>query len=332
MSMGSSETYFCNTTLKSGNIFSIMGSTKQKKRRLLSDLVNVNNPQLVCEEVLKIISLLFPPSAPDQFDRMFLKAFDDIVGFFGGRYPGYRACNTDYHDLRHTMDTLLAMARTIHGVVIAGTAFSKETTILGLVSALMHDTGFIQSINDIKGTGAKYTNTHVKRSVAFASRYFKEAGYPKEYSYKCSIMINYTDISTPISEIRFVSDEVAAMGKILGTADLIGQMADMLYLEKLLFLFCEFQEAGLVTHKNELELLKNTMSFYPFAEKRLSVELGGMHNYLHNHFIHRWEIHDNLYDVSIRKNIKYLDVILSNHAKDYRNLLKRGIAKNLKKK
>ncbi len=42
--------------------------------------------------------------------------FDDVVSLFQGRFPGYKACDTPYHNLRHTTDVFLGMARLVHGV------------------------------------------------------------------------------------------------------------------------------------------------------------------------------------------------------------------------
>jgi hypothetical protein len=76
---------------------------------------------------------------------------------FAGRYPGYSKCNTRYHDLEHTTDTFLAMARLIHGAVEAGRAIDRHMVLPGLVGTLLHDIGYIQTDGDRAGTGAKYT-------------------------------------------------------------------------------------------------------------------------------------------------------------------------------
>ena len=39
---------------------------------------------------------------------------------------------------------------------------------LGLLGILMHDTGYLKRTEDMQGTGAKYTLTHVRRSAEFA--------------------------------------------------------------------------------------------------------------------------------------------------------------------
>ncbi len=105
----------------------------------LSRLVNTANPDHVLNEASTIVSMAF-----SEFDFETLnRVFTDIVRLFGGDYPGYRECTTEYHDLKHATDTFLAMARLIHGALIAGEHLTREQVMLGLVCALMHDTGFI---------------------------------------------------------------------------------------------------------------------------------------------------------------------------------------------
>ena len=63
----------------------------------------------------------------------------------------------------------------------------------------------------------------------------------------------------------------------MGSADLLAQLADRLYLEKLLLLFMEFEEARLPEFETALELLQKTADFYDsVARKRLDEQLGGV--------------------------------------------------------
>ena len=78
-------------------------------------------------------------------------------------------------------------------------------------------------------------------------------------------MLECTGLDTNLTEITFESKEIELLGKMLGTADLLGQMADRIYIEKLLFLFREYQEGNIVGYNNELDLLKNTANFYDTA-------------------------------------------------------------------
>lgn len=296
----------------------------QSKYRLLSDLVDMTDADAVCREVKQIVSIMYPNAKSDLFNEVFNKVFDDVVSLFRGTFTGYRSCNTEYHDLKHTTDTLLASARLIHGASIKRINLSEETVMLALISALMHDAGYIQTVDDLTGTGAKYTLSHVERSVEFMKKYFTRKGYPKEYIETCSCIIRCTGMNTRLEDINFPSDEVAVVGKMMGTADLLGQMADRVYLEKLLFLFYEFQEGMIKKFGSELDLLRKTLKFYEYTELRLSQELGAMTKYLRYHFKERWNIDSNLYEVAVKNNISYLRLILEKYDQDYRCFLKRG--------
>ncbi len=67
------------------------------------------------------------------------------------------------------------------------------------------------------------------------------------------------------------------MGRILGSAYLIAQMADKNYLEKLPLLFLKFEEAGMPGFETPLGLFKNTEEFYHSVVKtRLAEEMGNV--------------------------------------------------------
>ena len=123
----------------------------------------------------------------------------------------------------------------------------------------------------------------------------------------CSNCIQATILSLPVKDIQFRSEEIKILGQIVGAADLLAQMADRNYLEKLLLLFQEFEEAGIPGFDSELELLQKTEDFYNFvAQKRLSDDLGGVSSSMLFHFKSRWETDRDLYEESISKNIEYL--------------------------
>jgi len=136
----------------------------------LSAIINMGDPKSVMDEVRIIAFMMFP-----EIDFATVEGvFRDIVRLFRGEYPGYKECNTEYHNLKHTTDTLLAMVRLIHGFSISHEYLNEKDIFLGLVSALMHDTGYIQTSDDRLGTGAKYTLDHVERSMLFMKKYFVE--------------------------------------------------------------------------------------------------------------------------------------------------------------
>ena len=294
----------------------------------LQKLVNMNNPDCVFNEVKIIISLIFK-----DFDCKLLDdTYCDIIKLFNGRYPGYQKCNTRYHDLKHTTDALLAMIRLMHGAILSGEFISKKSLSLALISTLLHDVGYIQTIDDNKGTGAKYTRIHIKRSIEFMGKYFIKNNIPQADYKNCADMLECTGFAINIAEIKFVSKEIELLGKMLGTADLLGQLSDRIYIEKLLFLFREYQEGNIPGYKSELDLLKKTVNFYLTTDQRLDSELGGLQKYTRYHFKKRWDIDRDLYEGAIERNKNYLHYILTNHEKEYRDYLRRScIVKDLDK-
>ena len=285
----------------------------------LSNLVTMENPLSVLAEVKNIMLALDP-----EFDvNPIEKAFHDIVKLFSGKYPGYRKCNTRYHDLKHTTDTLLAMARLIHGAHAGGITLQKRDISLGLVSALMHDVGYIQHSTETQGTGAQFAQVHVPRGIAFMRDYMKKNGF-SAYDYrKCRAAVLCTDLNLPIASIAFETLSNACMGKMLAAADLIGQTADRYYLEKLRFLYQEFREAGIKAYNSELELLEDSLVFNKHMRGRLAKDLDGLDHYLTGHFKTRWGIGKNLYNDSINNNLKYLKFFLKEDNKHYFRFLNR---------
>jgi hypothetical protein len=286
----------------------------------IARLVNMEEPQSVLEEVKAVVSMMMPDFDFEPVNH----AFSDVVNLFHGQYPGYRKCNTEYHDLKHTTDALLAMTRLIHGAMVNEQVFSQKDIELGLISALLHDTGYIQTIDEDVGTGAKFTLTHIGRSILFMEKYLSENGYSREDIECCRASLECTGLNVKISEINFGSSEIEMLGKMLGTADLLGQMADRTYFEKLPFLYHEFKEGDVPDFESDLDLLKKTPEFYDRTIERFERELGGVNRYMRDHFRVRWGIDKDLYMTSMENKMKYLKYVLENHEDDYREYLRRG--------
>jgi hypothetical protein len=285
----------------------------------LSKLVEMQNPQKVLDEVKTIIFMVFSRFDFEPVNRL----FKDVVKLFNGEYPGYRACSTHYHDLKHTTDAMLATTRLIHGAILHGEKISQNGAKLGIISSLMHDTGYIQKRSDRLGTGGKYTLTHIERSIEFMDKYFKKNNFSENDMENCRDILHCTGFKTNIREMQFKSKETEILGKILGTADLIGQIADRTYLEKLPFLYHEFKEANVAMYSSELDLFEKTLAFYDLTQKRLASELGGVNCFNIYHFKKRWHIDRDLYADAIEKNMEYLRYILKNRQKGHRNFLRR---------
>ena len=285
----------------------------------LSDFVDTSDPQAVLNEVKATARM----SYPDMEFKFMNSALEDAVKLFGGLYPGYRRSNTKYHDLKHTMEVLLATVRLLHGARAAGRNVSLRTMRLGLLSALFHDVGLIQTDEDTVGTGAKYTIGHEKRSVNFVENYLREHGYPEDEIHDIALAISGTNLGQKFHEIPFDREEMVLAGQILAAADLLAQMADREYLEKLLLLFLEFQEAGL-PYESMFDLLQRTHGFYAMATDRQERILGGVYKFMAPHFAARWDLPRDMYSESIAQNMEYLKVVLELGPDNYMSKLKRG--------
>ena len=267
----------------------------------LYDPIDTNSPAETLAEINNILLLI----DPSRDHSLIEKLYGDVISLFNGEFPGYRTSNTKYHNLEHTCSVTLAAARLIHGLQVKGQVFSSRLVQLCLIGALLHDTGLIQTQEEVEGTGAQHTIGHEKRSVAFMEKYLTENNFSEADVRDCGQIIMCTDLFLSLAEIPFDSDEVRTMGKVLGTADLVAQMADKNYQEKLPLLFMEYAEAGMEGFESPLELFKKTEEFYrSVARKRLSGELEGVSSAARYHFRERWKIDKNLYEESIKYNIR----------------------------
>lgn len=289
----------------------------------LAQLVDSSRPDSVLEEVCITVSMM----SISIDTRPIQSAHRDVVRIFRGEYPGYKACNTLYHDLEHTMDTLLALVRLMHGAYASGRSLDPESIALGLITALMHDIGYIQQEGDEVGTGAKYTYTHVIRGADFMKKHLPGRGLSPEQILVCRNMIRYTDPEANVEKLENETDDQEIVGNMLGVADLLGQMASRIYLEKLLFLYCEFEEAVISEFQDERDLLRKTLTYYETTRERIRHDLNGVDCFARPHFRTRWDIDHDLYAEAIDRNLAYLQHILEDPEQNYyKYLRRRGLA------
>lgn len=285
----------------------------------LHTLLEIDFDDEVRTEVRLIHGLSFPGTTAALFEH----CFDDTIRLFSGQKEGYQPCRTEYHDLRHTMEVLLATARMIHAAILDGRKLSPHIGELALLAALMHDVGYIQREGET-GTGGQYTLVHVERSADFFDTYGATLGLSDLDRQRCCCMITATSLAIDPDTLSYPDAETELAAKLVASADLLGQIADRIYLEKLLFLYQEFREAGVMAYANELDLLTQTCSFYKMVRQRLDHKLGGLDRSLLRHFQERWQIDRDLYAESITLNLQYLDKLVSEYREEYRNMLKRG--------
>ncbi len=275
----------------------------------LDMLVNHNSPYAVFEEVKH--NFVYHYNIKEFLPLRDI--FKDFIDLMEGRYPGYKRCNTKFHDIQHATDALLSISRLIDGYNIKN--LQKKLSIkkvkLALIATIFHDIGYLQTIDDKIGTGAKYTFTHLDRTVKFLSKYFKKNKFSKQDFESAKNMVSCTGVEVNIKDIKFKNKEEKILGLMLATADLLGQMSSRTYLEKLIFLYFEFKEGGINKYSSEFDLLKKTLEFYKIVKELFEKEYCGVYRYAKEHFKKRYNIDENLYIKTIEREIRYLESIKS---------------------
>jgi len=278
------------------------------------------DPDEVWAKALRIVKRISP-----GYDSTHARtAFDDIMRLFYGHYPGYCPIKTPYHDLSHTLDVFLCAVRLLHGVHVSGTRVSDDEITMIVIATLMHDIGYAQMLDEESGSGAQFTQNHVRRGVVFMRGYLAGKQFLPGLADFLEPIILSTDPALPFSLLVFPDERTRLLGKIVCTADLTGQMADRTYLEKLLFLYLEFKEANFGNFHNVHDMLCQTEKFYEKIRKKLDDELGSMYANLTYHFKDTLGVDNNYYLESIEKNIAYLSKVVSLNEAEYLSMLKRG--------
>lgn len=227
-----------------------------------------------------------------------------------------------YHDLQHTLDITLALARLIVGherEVPPAAQLGPERAVVGLIIGLFHDMGYLRRIDDDGAVlhGAELTRVHVSRGARFLADYLPTVGLGC-WAPVAREIVHFTGYEVPFAQIA-VSDPLdLKLGHLIGTADMIGQMADRCYLEKCRDrLYPEFVLAGMalpiaanggrqVRYASGLDLLRQTPEFVAETRtSRLDGHFGGAYRYLNVLFDGR-----NPYMEAIDRNLTHLHVVL----------------------
>lgn len=274
-----------------------------KKNRIMSqdrrndydvtDTVQVSNPAAVRTAVRELFAAAYPGM---PFDRLWL-AFYDFERLFTGRYPGYRGCDTTYHDVQHTLDMTLALARLIAGYeksVEPAERLGAQRAQMAIVTALFHDAGYIRHEERDRdfANGAEFTLYHVSRSADFLRRYLPEIGLARDVAVS-SMIVHFTGYELDLDSIELDDPRDIICGHLLGTADLVAQMADRCYLEKCRDrLYQEFVVGGvaienakpgeyMVRYRSGTDLLKKTPIFYQqVMRERLQLKFNRVYRYI----------------------------------------------------
>jgi len=285
----------------------------------VTNTVNVSSPVAVRDEVTNLLGRLYPR---DSLDPIWL-AFHDFERLFSGHDADYHGVDTAYHDIQHSLDMTLALARLVSGYeqsVEASDRLGAERATLAVVASLFHDAGYLRhrSLDKGKINGAEFTLRHVTRSAQFLAEYLPKVGLERWCDVAQQI-VHFTGYEVSLERLELDNPRDSAVGHLLGTADLMAQMADRCYLEKCRDrLFPEFVLGGIaieehgesectIQYGSGRDLLVKTLDFYQnSARERLDHTFGGAYRYIE--VLYRGS---NPYVVFIQKNMTYLSDLIA---------------------
>lgn len=283
----------------------------------------IKNPAEADREVRAITASMFPDFDPARYRQ----ALADADRLFRGDMDGYHPCDTGYHDWGHTMGVLLASARLLHGVHLVRQELSPRIVELTLIAALFHDTGYIRREEERIGTGARFTASHVERSIDLLEAYAQRQGWPVADMLDMECMIRCTDPGCSPRTVVHTNIDAMVAAHVLATADIISQMADDIYLEKLDLLYEEFAEAGITDFTSHYDLATRTRGFHAYMRTKMENTLSNVIGCMPAHFAARHGVELDPYSDAARRNMNYLGLILDEHGPDYRKGLRRSLTR-----
>lgn len=273
--------------------------------------VDFQYPPVVAAAIHDILSRRY---GADYGQPLLESAVRDLADAFRGDYPGLLRCDTHYHDLRHALDAGLAMARLIdgHGIDTSADApehIDAEHALLGVLLALFHDIGLLRHPDESHMQGAQLTPVHEARGVTFMQAYLSKT--PLAHLADKADLIMVTRLVWHIPPDMPPLERAIAC--LLGTADIISQLADRYYLEKCRdFLFVELSAIGMagspdLPFPDPESLLRNTPAFCTaLLSTRIKKEYNEADRYMRIHFNGVCP-----YEASINRNFRYLSEILA---------------------
>jgi hypothetical protein len=284
----------------------------------VTNSVQVSSPAAV----LAAVQALYRPTWPGLSMEPLARAFEHFERLFAGLVTGYHGVDTVYHDRQHTLDITLALARLLVGYERQQDEADRlggARAIVGLITGLFHDVGYLRRTDDRDSrNGAEFTRTHVSRGARFLEEYLPALGFGSWVPVATDI-IHFTGYEVPFTRIeeRVSDPRDIAVGHMLGTADMIAQMADRCYLEKCRDrLYAEFVVGGValpfsegnrqVKYASGLDLLRQTPDFVSDVRtRRLDGDFHAVYRYLELLFGGR-----NPYLEAIDRNVEYLRQVL----------------------
>jgi hypothetical protein len=282
----------------------------------VTNTVRVSSVDAVREAVEDLFAIACPGAS---FDSLWM-AFHDFRRLFRGQFDGYVGCDTLYHDQQHSLDVTLAMARLLAGYqqsCAAADRLGVERTMTGLICALFHDSGYIRRTAERNHNGAEFTGVHIARGAEFLGSYLPRIGLGASVPVARQI-VHFTGYERSFDDIELDDPRDSLVGHLLGTGDMLAQMADRCYLEKCRDrLYGEFVLAGvavevkgpherLVRYASGEDLLRKTPGFWDeSARARLEQGFNRAYRYMEPLFNGQ-----NPYMSAIEHNLDYLRRLL----------------------
>lgn len=205
---------------------------------------------------------------------------------FSARQALEQIARTDtlYHNIEHTIMAALAGSAILKGKEIQDGSITPREWLHFMLALLFHDIGFVRGLcrgdqGDKFATGIKdetvawrdgksaaiLTPYHVDRSKLFLRERFERSGILDLDINVVADYIERTRFPVPDKNPYISTDDLPGLVR---AADLIGQLADPNYLQKIPALFYEFEESGMnknLGYHDPGEMRRNYPSFFSSA-------------------------------------------------------------------
>ena len=281
----------------------------------VTNRVNTTDPLAVHQEVTRIYLGLYPDAPTETLGR----AFGDCARLFRGDYPGYRACDTAYHNLQHTLDVALAMARLMDGYDRSARARASRSERACSASASSPRCSTTSATCAIATTPATRTARstrccHVSRGSRFVEHYMSRLGMSDLAPVAASI-IHFTGYEMPVDTHRGAEPDVPPArqharhrrhhrpdGGPLLSGEVPGPAVSRVRGGRARVRRPAATPQGAARFSSAQDLLCKTPAFYSTAKHRLNELLGGAYGYAETHFGGQ-----NLYLDEVMKNIRHAE-------------------------
>lgn len=198
------------------------------------------------------IEALVQREFPDQLAEI-CQMMSDVEALYDGRWDGWQPCQVPYHTIEHVLAVVLVSLRILAGYGRCHQQPLDDEVRVLVAAALFHDSGYVKRDHETAGRGGQFTFEHVQRSQQLAAYYLEHRQeWPCAHRQAVVILIGATEIIASQQSAAALSPQFEVVSRILASGDLLAQVADVHYIEKLPQLFAEFEEAYELCGRQEL--------------------------------------------------------------------------------